>query len=135
MSKKMAVWLFLPALLLTISTASKDAAADHETFRVKSMSDSKVQIKFFAKSRNHVWPGTDRAYNLNDYEEHNIKLACESGEQICYGAWVTGDGSRWWGVGPDGNKGCRNCCYTCDNKDTRHIVLNPAPPTHTGNID
>src|SRR5262249_49416809 len=114
MSKKMAVCLFLPARLVTISAAPKNAAAEDETFRVKSMSDSNVQIKFFSKNRNHVWPGGGQVYGLNDFDEHTFKLSCNSGEQICYGAWVTGNGNRWWGVGPDGDKGCSNCCYTCE---------------------
>lgn len=122
--KKMCVtWVFLQTLLFAISAAPKDAAAEDETFRVKSMSESKVQIQFFSQDRRHRWPSVDRAYDLNDYGEHEFKLGCINGEKICYGAWVTGNSRRYWGVGSDGKAACQGCCYTCEGKNTKQIVL------------
>jgi hypothetical protein len=118
-----AIRVFLLALAFATFAAPKDAAAENEIFRVKSMSESKVQVQFFSMDRHHRWPSVDRAYDLNDYKEHEFKLGCINGEKICYGAWVTGTSSRYWGVGSNGKAACTGCCYTCEGKNTRVIVL------------
>jgi hypothetical protein len=115
--------VLLPALLFVIFPTPKDAAAEDETFLVKSMAESRVQIQFFSQDRHHVWPSAGRAYDLNDYSEHAFKLGCISGEKICYGAWVTGNPRQYWGVGDDGKAACQGCCYTCEGKNTKHVVL------------
>jgi phosphotransferase system IIA component len=42
--------------------------------------------------------GNNKVYILDDSETKRIPLSCESGEQICYGAWVDGEqvvGADW----------------------------------------
>jgi hypothetical protein len=118
-----AIWAFVPALVLAFFAAPKEAAAESLTFRVKSMAERNVQIQFFSQDRRHVWPSANRAYKLNDYGEHDFKLGCIKSENICYGAWITGNSSTYWGVGADGSAACQGCCYTCQGGITRHIVL------------
>jgi hypothetical protein len=123
MNRIYSILVLLPALLLTMSVAPTGAAAETVTFQVKSMSQDKVQIQFFSQDRRHRWPSVDRAYNLNDYDEHDFKLSCIRDERICYGAWVTGNSGRYWGVGSEGKSSCERCCYKCRGGETRHIVL------------
>ena len=70
MKKILAMWVFLPALLFAVFAAPTDAAAEDMTFRVKSMAENKVQIRFFSRDRKVRWPAVGRAYGLNDYNEH-----------------------------------------------------------------
>jgi hypothetical protein len=101
------------------------AAAQQVTFRVQSMYQYKVQIEFYSQNRQFAWPGGTRAYNLDDYAVHTYTLNCNRGERICYGAWVTGNQNKFWGVGLHGRQSCGNCCYRCDGQQTPVIVLNP----------
>ena len=64
------------------------------------------------------------AYDLNDYETHSFTLNCRRGEKICFGAWVTGNASRYWGVGANNRYGCEKCCFVCGAGDYPTQVLN-----------
>jgi hypothetical protein len=95
------------------------------TFKVRSNHTNKVQISFYSADRKgYQWPGPGRAFNLDDDDVHEFRIACLAGEKICYGAWVTGDSSSFWGVGLDNKARCSNCCYTCSGGTTRIINLN-----------
>lgn len=115
---------FVFASVLAVFAFMTTAAHADETFtfRVKSTYDYKVQIAFFSQARNHVWPGPGRAYSLDDSQTQSFPLACESGEKICYGAWVTGDGSQLWGVGPKNDQSCKNCCFVCGDGDVSPVL-------------
>ena len=106
---------FLAVFLIGALAAPTVATAQQLTWEVQSMYPNKVQIEFYSQDRRHAWPGGNRAYNLNDYETHTYRLNCIAGEKICYGAWVTGNSSRYWGVGMNNRHGCKGCCYTCDD--------------------
>lgn len=123
MRKMCAIPAFIPAFLLVVLAAANDAAAENEVFRITSMSESKVQMQFFSMDRRVRWPSANRAFDLNDYNEHKFNLSCINGEKICYGAWVTGNSQRYWGVGAEGKARCDDCCYTCGGSDPRRIVL------------
>ena len=113
-----AIGVMLAALL-----GSEAAQADETvTVRVRSNYEYKVQIAFFSQSRSYVWPGPERAYPLDDSRTHEFPLACRTGEEICYGAWVTGEGTLYWGVGPENNRSCRNCCFVCGDGDRTPIL-------------
>jgi hypothetical protein len=123
MTKMHAMWVLVPALLFAVFAGPKDAAAEDETFRITSLSESRVNIKFFSQDRHVVWPGADKHWNLYDYKEHTYNLACVTGEQICYGAWVEGNANRYWGVGSEGKHTCTSCCSKCGGGDPRSIQL------------
>jgi hypothetical protein len=114
--------LYSAISILTLAEP-RGAFAEDETFRVTSMAEKDVQIEFFSEDRHHVWPGNDKAYNLNDYKEHGFKLACVNNEKICYGAWVTNKPNVYWGMGFNGKEGCADCCVGCSGGHTRDIIL------------
>jgi hypothetical protein len=100
------------------------AEADTLVWRFKSNYRYKVQVAFYSQNRAHVWPGVNRAYGLDDYAEHTYRLECRSGEKICFGAWVTGRGNTYWGVGPNDKYRCTACCAICGGGPTKTQVLN-----------
>ena len=73
---------------------------DSLNFRIKSDYHKILHLKFFSRDYKTVWPARDRVYVIDDYEYHDYSLNCEYGEKICYGAWVKGDKSTYWGIGP-----------------------------------
>ena len=95
-----------------------------QTWTVKSMYKFKVQIAFYSRARNHEWPGSGQAWDLNDYNNHSYTLNCQRGEKVCFGAWVTGNASKFWGAGFGGKQGCSTCCFVC-GEQPRPQVLQP----------
>ncbi len=92
---------------------------------VKSNFKYKSAIKFYSETRKgHEWPSTGEMWLLDDYATHKFRLACVSGEKICFGAWSTGSGKTYWGVGHGNKSGCSNCCHTCGD-NPRPQTLNP----------
>ncbi|SRR5260370_20813223 len=118
-----AIAVFSTSLLFMIFAGSGIAVAEDETFRVKSMAEKNVQIEFFSEDRHHIWPGNGRAYDLNDYNEHDFRLNCVNGEKICYGAWIRSNSNTYWGSGANGSAGCTDCCVACAGGHTREIIL------------
>jgi hypothetical protein len=92
------------------------------TWQVKSLYRHQVQIEFYSQDRKRAWPGGNRAYRLDDYEDHSFSLSCNTGENICYGAWVVGDAGTHWGVGMNDRHSCSDCCSDCDG-DTYSVRL------------
>lgn len=89
---------------------------------VKSMYQYKVQIAFYSRERNHEWPGNGQAWDLNDYNNHSYTLNCRRGEKVCFGAWVTGNSSKFWGVGFGGKQGCGSCCFVCGQQPQPQVL-------------
>ncbi len=113
-----------PPPVETIRQSSAPAASPTQvTFQIKSNYPHKVQIAYYSQTRRgHAWPGGSQAYALNDYNVHTHTLNCTPGEKICYGAWVTGGGSKYWGVGANNRHGCSNCCSTCGAGTLSHTL-------------
>lgn len=113
--------------LLAASLASVFAApvalADDVTFVMKNSHPNAVELELYSQDRDHVWPGGNQVYYLDDGETKQMSLACEEGEKICYGAWTSGDKSTYWGTGPDNAQTCDDCCYTCEGGETEEINL------------
>lgn len=110
-------------LAVACLSAPDQARADTMTWQLRSFHPNAVEVKFFSQNRRAIWPGADKHYTIKDYKVNSFKLNCIAGEQICYGAAVSGNLSRYWGQGVDGKKACTNCCYTCGG-DTRTKVHN-----------
>ena len=83
-------------------------------WRFKNDYPYKIYLKFYSQDRNHVWPGGGKVYVLDDGREHTFHIRGLGGEKVCYGAWVAGDSSTYWGVGKDNEHGCSDCCYYCE---------------------
>ncbi|MBX3532037.1 MAG: hypothetical protein KF849_15630 [Rhizobiaceae bacterium] len=109
--------------LAALVFASAAASAEEVTFVMNNGHPYVVEVELYSQDRDHVWPGNNQVYVLNDSETKQIPLSCESGETICYGAWVQGDQGTYWGVGPDNGQACENCCYTCEGGATEEINL------------
>lgn len=102
----------------------QSANAEQFTFRVQSDYPHIVNIAFYSQSRKRfAWPGWDRHWSIKDYDVHRYNLTCQYGEKICYGAWVKGKQTTYWGVGIYSEEGCRGCCYTCNGGNSKLIVL------------
>ena len=112
-------WAVLAGLLFSASAAS---AAD-VTFVMKNNHPNAVEVELYSQDRNHVWPGNGEIYLLDDGETKTMALSCQNGEKICYGAWISGDKSTYWGTGPDNGETCTDCCYTCTGGNTEEIDL------------
>lgn len=105
---------FIIAALLALVSAQA-AVADSMTWRIRAFDKYAVDVAFYSKSRNAVWPGDGKVWTIKDYSVHSLKLNCIAGEKICYGAWVRGSSREYWGVGQGGKNGCKSCCYTCQD--------------------
>ncbi len=105
--------LFVLCVMLTGA-----AQAESLTWRLRSSYPYIVHFQLFSDDRNHVWPSASRVWVLDDSEVHSVRISCNYGEKICYGAWPSGNTSRIWGVGSEGREGCEDCCYICDGGTT-----------------
>ena len=101
------------------------SSAETLTWRVRSNHPNTVNVEFYSQNRRHAWPGGKKVYVIRDYDTHSYRIRCRSGEYICYGAWVRGRSSSYWGVGKSNRNKCSSCCYSCDGGTTRIQVLNP----------
>lgn len=89
------------------------AMAEQMTWKMRSSYDYQVQLEFYSQNRNVSWPGNNKAYSLKDSSVHGFTLNCQRGEKICYGAWPTGGGKTYWGVGANNAHTCTTCCAIC----------------------
>lgn len=105
--------------LFSVSAAS----AAEVTFVMKNNHPNAVEVELYSQDRDHVWPGNGEVYILDDGEAKTMALSCQDGEKICYGAWISGDKSTYWGVGPGQTQACDDCCYTCSGGNTEEINL------------
>jgi hypothetical protein len=97
-------------------------ATTNMVWQVKSNYQYRVQIAFYSRERNHEWPGNGQAWDLNDYNNHSYTLSCRRGEKICFGAWVTGNANKYWGVGFGGKQGCSTCCFYCGEQPQAQVL-------------
>jgi hypothetical protein len=87
--------------------------AGNLVFRVASLAQYKVFLRFYSQSRGVIWPSGSTAYVLADSEPHNLSVSCQVGENVCYGAYYS-DTSKSWGLGRNNMKaGCSDCCMVC----------------------
>jgi hypothetical protein len=100
------------------------------TFTLTNKDSYGMQVEFFSKTRNNVWPGNNMVYNLGSGDTHSFSLACRRGEKICYGTWRTIGDLAYWGAGRDGNRGCSNCCLTCGQGDGRWALTAGSAPQY-----
>ncbi len=108
----------------TLFGAVGPVSADNLRWTIRSDYPHIVSLEFYSQDYSRAWPGDGEVYILNDYDVHEYNLSCETGETICYGAWVRGNSNRYWGVGLDNSQGCNDCCYTCGYGDTALRILN-----------
>lgn len=93
------------------------------TFFMKNVAPSAVVVEFSSAAHGTRWPGNDQVYLLDEGEKKSVTIDCEEGDRICYGAWVNGDDSVAWGIGPDNDRYCDDCCRICTAEKTEPIVI------------
>lgn len=122
----MTKWLVLVAGLCACTlqvTFASHASAEDLLWRFKNDNQYVVSVELYSDQRNHVWPGGDEVYTLDDGSVRTIHISCLGGERICYGAWVRNTERASWGTGRGGKGGCDDCCYSCDGGETPILVL------------
>ena len=124
--KKLPAYLTLHAFfcLVLFQVCAPPAVADEIKWSVRSNHPNIVQLEFFSQDRDAAWPGGDRAYELKDSQFHDYSLSCQTGEKICFGAWVSGDSSHYWGAGADNDQACDSCCAKCGGSPPAPQELN-----------
>lgn len=114
---------FRACLLGALALFAQPAMAEEMNVMITNSHPFAVELELYSQDRDHVWPGNGQVYLLNDGEEKLVPISCNQGENICYGAWVSGDANTYWGVGPDNSQDCPDCCYVCDGSTTESINL------------
>jgi len=112
------------AIFLGLLVSSAAASAGELIWHFRSEHSGVINLEFYSQNRNHVWPGNNQVYVIDDGNVHDYALECNSGEKICYGAWLRSDSSSYWGSGYGGEQRCDSCCFTCDGGPTNVMVLN-----------
>jgi hypothetical protein len=119
--KIMRYLLGLCLFVFSVSTAQSDTLS----MSIESHHPNVVSLEFYSQDYNRAWPGDGQVYVLDDSNTHNYNLECQTGEQICFGAWVRNQSDTYWGVGMNDANNCTNCCYTCGDGGSNVQVLNP----------
>ena len=118
------VTLFRMAVLAALVCTHSAEAADMAFF-VKNLRKEGVAVELFSRDRETVLPGNGKVFMIDPNSQKSVPLSCNSGERICYGAWVDGNDQISAGVGPDNDQPCDNCCFICVEKTTETIDLVP----------
>ncbi len=110
---------------------SPSARAAELTFQLVNDTDRALSLKLFSRGESsRQWPAKTKAYSVRpDTAVQQLKIKCDEGEPICWGAWVTvqsvtgglsSSGQRdtrtstyQIGVGERGMIDCPTCCHVC----------------------
>lgn len=116
-------------LLLVSAAAAGPARSGDATFKMTSNARFNVMVKVFSPSRKWQWPSHTTHWNLSDTAQHDLKIACQDGEKVCYGGAYAADNATYWGVGFKGDKHCQDCCLTCGSNVSHSWSLFDKPGT------
>lgn len=106
--------------------AAPELAANQLRWNMRNRSGQPIQLQYYSRTRNWVWPGNGWVYNLPaDGKTYYSVITCKRGEKVCYGAWVAGNTNYYWGVGYGGKQGCTACCMICGGRQSPIISLMP----------
>ena len=115
--------------LMTMLGAMPAAAADF-TFQFVNDGDRALSLKLFSRAESkREWPSKTKSYSVQPGTTvQELKVDCDEGEQICWGAWtaaqnpaaIGGSGQRdirttkyLSGAGDRGLRACTDCCNVC----------------------
>ena len=118
------------ALATFLLAATVPAAAADFTFPFVNNTDQALALKLFSRAESHrQWPSKTKTYSLRpDAAVQELKIDCDDGEQICWGAWMgassggtiggthqrEGRSSKQVaGAGDRGMESCETCCHVC----------------------
>jgi len=114
--------LLLSALSLPLLPAGA-RAEEGMTMFMRNQNDRAIVVEFHGRTTGAVWPGKGQIYLLDGKEKKSVTLGCVEGERICYGAWVNGNDRQSFGVGPDDDRDCDDCCRTCVGGTTETVDI------------
>ncbi len=101
---------------LIISTAAVTPALAERmtwTFDTSNITDD-IQVQLYSQIDDQEWPDTDRAWVIDVEESKSTyNISCVYEEEICYGAWVDGDTSSYWGTGFNDRYNDSSACHVC----------------------
>jgi len=118
-------------LALLIAAFATSAGAADFTFQFVNDTQRPLSLKLFSKGESHrQWPARTKSYTVRpDAAVQELKIDCDEGEQICWGAWVGvaaasgtiggshqrggGGGKQVAGAGERGLEACTDCCHVC----------------------
>lgn len=125
-------WMHGAIVCFICCILGRPVAAAEMTFQLINDSDRPLSLKLFSRAESHQqWPSKTKAYSIRpDAAVQQLKITCEEGEEICWGAWVTvqevsgemqgTDGKRSTrttrytaGTGERGTRPCERCCHIC----------------------
>ena len=116
--------------VLAASLGAMPGAAADFTFQFVNDSERALSLKLFGRgTANREWPSKTKSYAVQPGTAvQELKVDCEEGEQVCWGAWtaaqnpsaIGGSGQReirttkyLSGAGDRGVRACTDCCYVC----------------------
>jgi hypothetical protein len=116
--------------MLMGSLAAAPAAGADFAFQFVNDSERALSLKLFSRGgANREWPSKTKSWTVQPGTAvQELKVDCEEGEQICWGAWTSaqnpgaigGSGQReirtskyLSGAGDRGLRACTDCCYVC----------------------
>ena len=120
-------------VFVLISATHNSAVAAEMTFQLINDTERAMNMKLFSRGESlQQWPSKTKAYSMRPgTDAQQVKITCEEGEQICWGAWmvtqsasgeVVGPGGERrermtarisYGVGERGVRPCPRCCHVC----------------------
>ena len=100
--------------------AAAERAAAERLCRV-SVVGTEEEVELYG--RQTTWPGSDQVYLIEKGMKKSVPITCEAGERICWAAWVNGDAGASWGVGPNRDRQCNDCCVICVGKTTATVEI------------
>jgi hypothetical protein len=110
----------LAALAALVAALPGPAAAQEGmTFYIRNSSARAVVVELHGPQR--TWPGDGEVYLIEPKARKSQMIDCAEGENICYGAWLNGNDRVTWGVGPDNDIACEDCCSICVSKTATTI--------------
>ena len=122
---------FAAILFVCLNAFGVLAGAAEMIFQLINDTERPLNVKLFSRSDSHQqWPSKTKAFSLKpDAAVQQIKITCEEGEQVCWGAWLTvqnvqgeiGAGGQRptatrkysAGAGERGQRSCTKCCHIC----------------------
>ncbi len=132
---------FVLIVFVTLNFCGVSARAAELTFQLVNDSERPLSLKFFSRAESRQeWPSRTKAYTIRpDAAVQQLKLSCEEGEQICWGAWeivqvvaneITGPGGQRStrttkysaGAGERGLRTCEHCCNICKDGALTPVV-------------
>ncbi|MGB6118561.1 MAG: hypothetical protein WBF87_10095 [Mesorhizobium sp.] len=115
--------VLLALLMLPLLAPAPAWSADGMTMYMRNQRDRDIVVEFRGRQSGTVWPGRGQVYALEPKQRKSVTIGCADGEQVCYGAWVNGNDRISFGVGPDDDKVCEDCCRICVGGSTERVDI------------